>query len=80
MVTGFFLSSSSFQRRLESRKTQPGCQKGTGVWQDHGTWGRDSLPLLSFPPAAASGNGLSKPLDSGLRRNDEVFVVTPVVI
>ena len=44
--------------------------------------------LLSFPPC---GNGLNKPLDSGLRRNDEgldsrlrrndeMLVVTAVVI
>ena len=29
---------------------------------------------------SANGNGLNKPLDSGLRRNDEVLVVTSAVI
>ena len=36
---------------------------------------QDILPLLSFP---LCGNGLSKPLDSGLRRNDEMRVVPPL--
>ena len=54
----------SFQRRLESRKAEPG---GEGVAGFIGWRVRLSLLWLSFP---LCGNGLFQPLDSGLRRND----------
>ena len=33
--------------------------------------------LLAQPGRQFDGNGLNKPLDSGLRRNDKMAVVTP---
>ena len=69
MAINPFLPLSSFQRRLESRRG-PG---GEGV-AGFGGWRVGSLSLwLAFP---LCGNGLSKPLDSGLRlpaagRNDD---------
>ena len=65
MAINPFLPLSSFQRRLESRR---GGRGGEGV-AGFGGWRVGSLSLwLAFP---LCGIGLSKPLDSGLRRNDD---------
>ena len=48
------------------------------VWQALSDGALDGHPFkLSFP---LCGNGLDKPLDSGLRRNDEMLVETSVMI
>ena len=65
MATGFLLSLSSFQRKLESRKAQPGCLNGCWPWNAalsrHSRW---------------HGNVMINPLDSGLRRNDGAFMLS----
>ena len=61
---GFVISSSSFQRRLESKKRGRGGEWLTGFVGWRVGW---SSLSWSFP---LCGNVLSKPLDSGLRRND----------
>ena len=65
MVTTPFPPLSSFQRRLESRK----AGRGVRGWQGLADGALSChARVLSFP---LCGNGLSKSLDSGLRRNDE---------
>ena len=61
------------QAAEESRRGGRGVQGWQGL---SGAHVRLSL-LLSFP---LSGNGLYTPLDSGLRRNDEMLVVIPAII
>ena len=63
MATNSFPPPSSFQRRLESRRGGRGMQG----WQGLSDARVQLSLLLSFPHR---GNGWSKPLDSGLRRND----------
>ena len=57
---------SSFRRRPESRKTEPGCWRCTGSVCLRQI-GKDRV--LGCHPRWR-GNGLYQPLDSGLRRND----------
>ena len=61
MATTPFRPSASFQRRLESRR---GRSEDEGVAGFSGCRVGLSLSWLSFPRC---GNGLCKPLDSGLR-------------
>ena len=61
MATNPFCPLSSFQRKLESRKEG---RVGEGIAGFAG-WRVGLSRLLSFP---LCGNGLSQPLDSGLRR------------
>ena len=64
MAINPFRPPLSFQRRLESRKAGRGSEGMAGF----AGWRVGlSLPWLSFP---LCGNVLLKPLDSGLRRND----------
>ena len=55
------LTPSSFQRRLESRRAESGCETDCDFPRSAG------VTRLSFP---LCGHGLCNPLDSGLRRND----------
>ena len=59
------------RRRPESRRERPG-DDGMAGFMGRRVGGHPFK--LSFP---LRGNGLNKPLDSGLRRNDEVPIVTP---
>ena len=58
----------------KSRREKPGDDGMAGFigWRVGGHTFKSSFPLY--------GNGLHKPLDSGLRRNDEMLVETAVVI
>ena len=72
MTISPFRPPLSFQRRLESRRAGRDSEGMAGFAGRHV---RLLFLYLSFP---LCGNGLLKPLDSGLRRNDSEGGIKPL--
>ena len=64
------------QAAEESKRAAARYQRDPGFGQKDGLKDGIACPCCHSRPPSANGNGLNRPLDSGLRRNDEAPVVT----